>query len=67
MVGQMFLERSTRPTASRQPIVGRRPAINVATFNLSDIYRAIADLKDVPVELLHAQCTPFIEEALLHH
>jgi len=72
MVGQMFFE--TVPageTASSKSSPERRstyrPAINVASFNLADMYRSIADLKGVPVESLHQHCSLFVDAALQHH
>jgi len=72
MVGQMFFEEfpadgteSSKLSPERRS--RHRPAINVASFNLSDMYRSIADLKGIPAESLHRHCSPFIDAALQHH
>lgn len=64
MVGQMFLD-SVPDSGTTRP--AHRPAINVATFNLASIYRAIATLKNLPVESLHERCTTHIDKALRQH
>lgn len=64
MVGQMFLD-DVPANGTRRAV--HRPAINVATFNLASIYRAIAALKELDVESLHEQCDVHINQALRHH